>query len=86
MDKNDVDSVSPSTMKDPQLKPISQQYIDNLLDNNANVPIKIINVQPISTTEAKGNSLSSETWNVYVNATLAQCEKLSYIQDYYKPI
>lgn len=81
MDKNDVESVSPSTMKDPQLKPISQQYIDNLLDNNANVPIKIINVQPISTTEAKGNSLSSETWNVYVNATLAQCEKLSDIPD-----
>ncbi|KAK5778707.1 SAM complex subunit SAM50 PWA37_000017 [Arxiozyma heterogenica] len=59
------------------LKPIPQQYIDSLLDNNANVPIKIVNVQPISITKAKGNTLSSETWEVYINSTLSQCEKLS---------
>lgn len=59
------------------LKPISQQYIDNLLDNNANVPIKIVNVRPISVTEAKGNTLSPETWEVYINSTLSKCEKLS---------
>lgn len=59
------------------VKPISQQYIDNLLDNNVNVPIKIISVQPISVTEAKGNTLSSQTWEIYINSTLSKCEKLS---------
>lgn len=81
MDKNEGENIPSTARRDPQLKPISQQYIENLLDNNANVPIKIINVQPISTTETKSNKLSAETWNVYVNSTLSKCEKLSDIPD-----
>lgn len=78
MDDDHVNAgVSIDTPGEPLLKPISQQYMDSLLDRNANVPIEIININHISTLDNKGNSISSNTWDVYLESTLKQCTKLS---------